>query len=143
GADPQAQSRSNWRQHDAALFQEGHTDAADDVGRTIHAHEAGEEVFGTFQVVDEEHDPGAREADIVPDRGSQPGDRPIATEARNQPSITVPKARKQGRPACGPEDVPVGSPISPECVLDDAGKAGRKRTEETAACSANFFDREL
>src|SRR5690606_11264493 len=143
GADPQAQSRSDWRQHDAALFQEGHTDAADDVGRTVHAHEAGEQDFGTFQVADEEHDPRAREADIVPDRRALSVDLPLATKLRDQPSIAVPKARKQGRSAFGPEDVPVGSPISLECVLDDAGKAGRKRTEETAACSANFFDREL
>src|SRR6266853_420741 len=96
GAQPEANPRPDWHEHDVIGGQRRHAEAADKIGRAVDSTETLVDRTGVRQIVDQHHGAGAFAADIPADRWPLPVDLQIARVLRVEHAFAVAQSRHKG-----------------------------------------------
>ncbi len=142
GADAQANSRPDRRDHHVVALLERDADAAHEIGKARNAREALVDLVWRAQVVDQHHDLGAFRPGIPADRRPLPVDAVLPGILRIKHALAIAQAGDERPAGVLPENVAVGPALVLERVFDDVRQPLADRAEEVVARIEDLAARE-
>ncbi|KAI95415.1 hypothetical protein T281_05565 [Rhodomicrobium udaipurense JA643] len=131
GPKTQPQAGANGRENDILVLLKGYTDAAHEIGRTVDASEALENLRWICKVVDERERFRARRAEIVADRRTLPVHFLCRIHFCVKRAFSVPQARDDRPARVFTKDVAGRAAVALERVLHHFRQPFRHAAEET------------